>query len=224
MARAGYVGGPSGRGGGRGYDAAYAAAAAAGPFGPYAAGGGRGGGAAGRGAYWGPEAYMGYMGYSMGPPGAPMGPGAYYAAAAAAAAATAPPAMFPRGRGGFFPGGRNWAGARPPPPGQPGFSSGLQVGVMQLPQAVSAGSASALRISVCWQLIEADWGAISCCAARCACVLWLTICPHMCHPFDCAITSPVPSLQSVPHSGCSCRSWSTTCLGTARGSSSRTPS
>jgi hypothetical protein len=57
---------------------------------------------------------------------APMGPGAHYYAAAAAA--TAPPAMvYPRGRGGFFPGGKNWAGARPPPPGQPGFSSGLQV-------------------------------------------------------------------------------------------------
>lgn len=115
MVRPGYGGG---RGGGRGYDPAYAAAAAAGPYGPYAAGG-RGG--AGRGAYWGPEAYMGY--YS------PMGPGAYYAAAAA----TAPPAMFPRGRGGFFPGGKNWAGARPPPPGQPGFSSGLQVVVHNLP-------------------------------------------------------------------------------------------
>ena len=41
--------------------------------------------------------------------------------------------MFPRGRGQFFPGGRNWAGARPPPPGQPGFSSGLQVVVHNLP-------------------------------------------------------------------------------------------
>ncbi|KAL4513770.1 hypothetical protein Ndes2437A_g08120 [Nannochloris sp. 'desiccata'] len=30
-------------------------------------------------------------------------------------------------------GGRNWAGARPPPPGQPGFSSGLQVVVHNLP-------------------------------------------------------------------------------------------
>jgi hypothetical protein len=59
----------------------------------------------------------------MGYYGAPMAPGAYYAPAAAAPAA----AMYPRGRGGFFPGGKNWAGARPPPPGQPGFSSGLQV-------------------------------------------------------------------------------------------------
>jgi RNA recognition motif-containing protein len=58
-----------------------------------------------------------------------MAPGAYYAPAAAAPAA----AMYPRGRGGFFPGGKNWAGARPPPPGQPGFSSGLQVVVHNLP-------------------------------------------------------------------------------------------
>lgn len=41
--------------------------------------------------------------------------------------------MFGRGRGQYFPGGRNWAGARPPPPGQPGFSSGLQVVVHNLP-------------------------------------------------------------------------------------------
>lgn len=61
---------------------------------------------------------------------APMGPGAYYAAAATAAPG---PPMYPRGRGGFFPGGKNWAGARPPPPGQPGFSSGLQVVVHNLP-------------------------------------------------------------------------------------------
>lgn len=42
-------------------------------------------------------------------------------------------AMIPRGRGQFFPGGKNWVGARPPPPGQPGFSSGLQVVVHNLP-------------------------------------------------------------------------------------------
>ena len=113
MPRAGYG---EARGAGRGGfpDPAYAAAAAAGPFGPFGASGrgaGRGGG------YWGPEAYMGY--YPMPGPA-----GAYYPPAAAAAAA-AP--MYPRGRGGFFPGGKNWAGARPPPPGQPGFSSGLQV-------------------------------------------------------------------------------------------------
>ena len=113
---------PGGRGAGRGgFDPAFAAAAAAGPFGPYGASGRGGGVGGGRGgAFWGPEAYMGYY--------APMGPGAHCYAAAAAAAATAPPAMvYPRGRGGFFPGGKNWAGARPPPPGQPGFSSGLQV-------------------------------------------------------------------------------------------------
>lgn len=64
-----------------------------------------------------PEAtyYQGY--YPVGPPGA---------------YPTFPP-MYPRGRGGFFPGGKNWAGARPPPPGQPGFSSGLQVVVHNLP-------------------------------------------------------------------------------------------
>lgn len=112
MARPGYGGG---RGAGRGgFDPAYAAAAAAGPFGPFAATSGRGGPGRG-GAYWGPpEAYMGYYPVPAGPPGA------YYATATA-------PQMFPRGRGGFFPGGKNWAGARPPPPGQPGFSSGLQV-------------------------------------------------------------------------------------------------
>lgn len=113
MARAAYGGG---RGAGRGGyppDPAYAAAAAAGPFGPFGAGG-RGGPGRG-GAYWGPEAaYLGY--YPVGPPGA------FYAPAAAPATP-----VFPRGRGGFFPGGKNWAGARPPPPGQPGFSSGLQV-------------------------------------------------------------------------------------------------
>lgn len=157
MVRPGYGGG---RGGGRGYDPAYAAAAAAGPYGPYAAGG-RGG--AGRGAYWGPEAYMGY--YS------PMGPGAYYAAAAA----TAPPAMFPRGRGGFFPGGKNWAGARPPPPGQPGFSSGLQVrrvaaapwGARREQRAGSScGSCScsftAAAARACWEQL----GACGCAAGR----------------------------------------------------------
>lgn len=111
MPRAGYG---EGRGAGRGGfpDPAYAAAAAAGPFGPFGASG-RGAGRSG--GYWGPEAYMGY--YPMPGPA-----GAYYPPAAAAAAP-----MYPRGRGGFFPGGKNWAGARPPPPGQPGFSSGLQV-------------------------------------------------------------------------------------------------
>lgn len=44
-----------------------------------------------------------------------------------------PGQMYARGRGQYFPGGRNWAGARPPPPGQPGFSSGLQVVVHNLP-------------------------------------------------------------------------------------------
>jgi hypothetical protein len=56
-------------------------------------------------------------GYPGGPPGGPGYPGQ----------------MFGRGRGQYFPGGRNWAGARPPPPGQPGFSSGLQVVVHNLP-------------------------------------------------------------------------------------------
>ena len=41
--------------------------------------------------------------------------------------------VVPTGAGGYFPGGQNWAGARPPPPGQPGFSSGLQVVVHNLP-------------------------------------------------------------------------------------------
>ncbi|KAL4433466.1 hypothetical protein ABPG77_010319 [Micractinium sp. CCAP 211/92] len=129
--RVGYGGGRGGGGrggpGGVPYDPAFAAAASAGPFGPFGAGaaaaGGRGNGS-GRGAagaaYWGPEAYMGY--YPMAPPSP------YFAAPAAAG-----PPMFPRGRGGFFPGGKNWAGARPPPPGQPGFSSGLQVVVHNLP-------------------------------------------------------------------------------------------
>lgn len=67
-----------------------------------------------------PEAYMGY--YQVGPTGPP---GPY--------AMPYPPQVFPRGRGGFFPGGKNWAGARPPPPGQPGISSGLQVVVHNLP-------------------------------------------------------------------------------------------
>lgn len=58
--------------------------------------------------------------YPGGPP--PAGPGAYPGGP-----------MFGRGRGQYFPGGRNWAGARPPPPGQPGFSSGLQVVVHNLP-------------------------------------------------------------------------------------------
>lgn len=40
--------------------------------------------------------------------------------------------MSPGGRG-YYPGGRNWVGARPPPPGTPGFSSGLQVVVHNLP-------------------------------------------------------------------------------------------
>lgn len=69
---------------------------------------------------WPPNAYMGYY---MPPPGAPPG---YYPPGAQGS-------YYPRGRGGFFPGGRNWAGARPPPPGQPGFSSGLQVVVHNLP-------------------------------------------------------------------------------------------
>lgn len=41
--------------------------------------------------------------------------------------------MYTRPSRGFFPGGQNWAGARPPPPGTPGFSSGLQVVVHNLP-------------------------------------------------------------------------------------------
>ena len=39
----------------------------------------------------------------------------------------------PPGGRGFYPGGKNWVGARPPPPGTPGFSSGLQVVVHNLP-------------------------------------------------------------------------------------------
>ena len=120
----------SGRGGGgagpsRGapFDATAYAAAAASAYGAYPPGAGGRGRGAGPAGYWpGPEAanaYMQGMQYYMAPPGA--GGAAYY------------PIQFPRGRGGFFPGGRNWAGARPPPPGQPGFSSGLQVVVHNLP-------------------------------------------------------------------------------------------
>ena len=71
-----------------------------------------------------PEAAAYMAGYYPMPP--PAGPGGGYAP-------PGPYPMFPRGRGQFFPGGRNWAGARPPPPGQPGFSSGLQVVVHNLP-------------------------------------------------------------------------------------------
>lgn len=91
-------------------------------YGGYPAGGGRG-----RGFYpvpvpgmpgGPPDAYM--SGYYMPGPN----PGGYFS----------PPGSFSgRGRAQFFPGGRNWAGARPPPPGQPGFSSGLQVVVHNLP-------------------------------------------------------------------------------------------
>ena len=42
------------------------------------------------------------------------------------------PMMSPGGRG-YYPGGKHWVGARPPPPGTPGFSSGLQVVVHNLP-------------------------------------------------------------------------------------------
>lgn len=42
------------------------------------------------------------------------------------------PMISPGGRG-YYPGGKNWVGARPPPPGTPGFSSGLQVVVHNLP-------------------------------------------------------------------------------------------
>lgn len=67
-------------------------------------------------------AYMGY--YSMNPAAASGGayPTGYI---------TQP--VYPRSSRGFFPGGQNWAGARPPPPGTPGFSSGLQVVVHNLP-------------------------------------------------------------------------------------------
>lgn len=64
-----------------------------------------------------PEAFMGYY---------PMPPGPTYQAYSQTM-------MHHRGRGGFYPGGQNWVGARPPPPGQPGFSSGLQVVVHNLP-------------------------------------------------------------------------------------------
>ena len=66
----------------------------------------------------------GYQGYPMYPRGG--GSGGIGIGAAAGGGGGA-------GRGQFFPGGRNWAGARPPPPGQPGFSSGLQVVVHNLP-------------------------------------------------------------------------------------------
>jgi cold shock CspA family protein len=82
-----------------------------------------------------PAAYGGYAGAMVAPygagargggPGGPPGAGA----PGAGAPAGSPPGGSTRG---FFPGGRNWAGARPPPPGQPGFSSGLQVVVHNLP-------------------------------------------------------------------------------------------
>lgn len=119
-------GGFSGRGGMRPYDPGYAAAAAAYGAAAYAqqqqiAEVGRGRGSPSQGFFqpMPPEAYMGAY--------YPMSPAAGYPGFAPAAP------MYPRGRGGFFPGGKNWAGARPPPPGQPGFSSGLQVVVHNLP-------------------------------------------------------------------------------------------
>ena len=126
--RTGYSGG-----GGRGYDPSelgYPPTPGS-PYIAYGMGAGRGRGA-GPGAYWGPEAYGLPPGYAY-PPAMPPTPAAAAAAAAAGAAYAYGQPMYPRGRGGFFPGGRNWAGARPPPPGQPGFSSGLQVVVHNLP-------------------------------------------------------------------------------------------
>eukprot|EP00887_Chlorella_sp_A99_P001776 scaffold19.g1776.t1 len=127
--RAGYGGG---RGGG-GYDPAelgYAPAPGS-PYVPYGMSGrGRGGGP---GAFWGPEAYGLPPGYPYPLPMPPTPAAAAGAVAAAAGAYGYGQPLYPRGRGGFFPGGRNWAGARPPPPGQPGFSSGLQVVVHNLP-------------------------------------------------------------------------------------------
>lgn len=114
----------------RPFDPNYAAAAAYNAYQQASVAAGRGRGSPGTppGGYFQPvhpDAYMGY--YPVGPAG-PYGAAAY-------------PAMFnPNsqqarggGRGGYFPGGRNWVGARPPPPGQPGFSSGLQVVVHNLP-------------------------------------------------------------------------------------------
>ncbi|GAB4819234.1 hypothetical protein N2152v2_006280 [Parachlorella kessleri] len=107
-------GGYSSRGGREGYPPASGythAALAQGAYAGYPAavhGGGRGRGmaAGGAGAYWGQEAAAAWGFYPV------TAAGSYYP-------------VVPR-RGGFFPGGRNWVGARPPPPGQPGISSGLQ--------------------------------------------------------------------------------------------------
>lgn len=135
-------------GGGR-YDAgelSYIAGPAGASSAPYlAAYGGMGPGRGrGNGGYspWGPEAYSvappGYAAFAPAPHMGAVGPSQAAAAAAAAAAANAAAygysaPLYGHGREGFFPGGRNWAGARPPPPGQPGFSSGLQVVVHNLP-------------------------------------------------------------------------------------------
>jgi hypothetical protein len=78
-------------------------------------------------------AYMGYFAMAGPAPGGGGGGGGYPGGPPAGPGAYPGGPMFGRGRGQYFPGGRNWAGARPPPPGQPGFSSGLQVVVHNLP-------------------------------------------------------------------------------------------
>lgn len=98
---------------------------------PGRGGGGRGGAP----AYWSPEAAAYFWG--------PAGPAtAYFPQPGMPQMYAAGPGRggggsgIPGGGGGFFPGGRNWVGvgpSRPPPPGQPGISSGLQVVVHNLP-------------------------------------------------------------------------------------------
>jgi hypothetical protein len=98
-------------------------------------GGGNEGGAGG--VYYHPSMHMGPP-----PPGTPtdayMTAGGYYIAGPGGYYAPLPGTYSGRGGGRVpmqqsFPGGRNWIGARPPPPGQPGISSGLQIVVHNLP-------------------------------------------------------------------------------------------
>ena len=106
------------RGGPRGYNPGYPGMSY---YGTPPPGAGGHSGPSGEGSYMMPSpeaaAYMGYYAAMQ-----QAQAGAYYQQQQQQQAA-----MYPRRASGFFPGGKNWAGARPPPPGQPGFSSGLQV-------------------------------------------------------------------------------------------------
>lgn len=127
-----YRGGYSGRGG-RGGDAGFPPTAG---YPAMAPGSYAGGYPAVQHAAGGPGGGRGRGGMAAGGAGGGGAGGGYWSPADPAAAAwgfypmTAAQGyyhpMYAR-RGGFFPGGRNWVGARPPPPGQPGISSGLQV-------------------------------------------------------------------------------------------------